>query len=120
MNITQLAGNTICNAACGEYKGNGLTAACGYWGDQIGYFLSTPPARATVPVGSYGPLGSRPRALIILILHNFMGIGWTPRLSLRRGGWSRSCNNAWRGPDQLAASVPITSRLFGAVRGELK
>src|SRR5215469_6423313 len=98
MNITQLAGNTISNAALGEYKGNGLTAACGYWGDQIGYFLSTFPVRHRAPVGLYGSLRSEPLALIVLILHNFMGIGWTPRLSLGRGGWSRSCNNAWRGP----------------------
>src|SRR6516225_7653612 len=115
INITQMAGNTISNAALCEYKGNGLTATCGYGGDQIGYFLSTSPAQDRAPVGLYGPLRSEPRALIVLILQNFMGIGWTPRFSLRRGGWSRSCNNACRG---LAASVPITSRLNRSCKGQ--
>src|SRR5215467_5467541 len=118
MNITQLAGNTISNAALGEYKGNGLAAACGYSGDQIGYFLSTSCARDRAPVGFNGPLGSELRALIVLILHNFMGIGRTPRLRLRRGGWSRSCNNAWQGPtSRLCLSLRA---LLAAVRGELK
>src|SRR6516162_4870678 len=117
LNITQMAGNTISNAALGEYKGNGLAAACGYWGYQIGYFLSTSPGRARAPVGLCGALRFEQRTLIVLILHNFMGIGWTPRLRLGRGGWPRSCNNAWRG---AAASVPITSRLLGAVGGELQ
>src|SRR5215472_1325486 len=97
LNITQMAGNTRSNATFGEYKGNGLTAACGYCRGQIGYFLSTARARDRAPVGLFGPLGSEASALITLILQNFMGIGWTPLLRLWRGGWSRSCNNAWRG-----------------------
>src|SRR5215469_783940 len=114
MNITQMAGNTRSNAAFGEYKGNGLTAACGYRGDQIGYFLSTSPSQDGAPVRLYGSPRSEPRALIVLILHNFMAIGWTPRLGLRRDGWSRSCNNAWRGP---AASVPSHFALIRSCKG---